>query len=176
MARVIDATQYISTGDPKTDTVTTLYRLSDLGKYYPFGQKLYVRVQLENSTLTVTPAVKLPVYWKDRDNGVVSFDIGDSEATVNAVAGMLEVGSTVPTAGQYFMALVDGTAVTVAGTNVNFQAGGVIIAASAGALFSVTASGTAPVSQKCGTVNTAVDRSGGAGDVVIDLHIEEVGV
>jgi hypothetical protein len=173
--RIIDNAQYIATGDPKTDVQTTLYRPSDLGRFYQFGRDLYMRAQLENSTLTVTPAVKLPVYFKDRANSIVTFDIGDSEATVNAVAGFLEVGATVPAAGQYFFVLVNGDARTVAGTNVNFQAGGVIVAAAAGALVSVTASGTAPVSQKLGTVNTAVDRSGGAGDVVIDVAVEDVG-
>jgi hypothetical protein len=163
---------YLETGDPKTSVETTMYRPGELGSVYitPTGKR-YQKVQLENSTLTLAPAVKLIFFWKDRTSYVVTFDIADSEANRNAVAGLLESGATVPTAGQYFWALQEAANVTATGTTTNFLAGMVIVAHTGSGHVNGIAAGTAPTCLSIGTLSTAVDLSGGAGDVVIDLNI-----
>lgn len=171
----IDNAPFLETGDPKTSVETTMYRPGELGHVYitPTGKR-YQKVQLENSTLTLAPAVKLIFFWKDRANKVVTFDIGDSEANRNAVAGLLESGATVPTAGQYFWALQEAPSVTATGTTTNFLAGMVIVAHTGSGHVQGVAAGTAPTCLPIGTVTTAVDLSGGAGDLVIDLNIPSI--
>jgi hypothetical protein len=171
----IDNAPYLSTGDPKTSVETTMFRPGELGHVHITADgKRYQKVQLENSTLTLAPAVKLLVFWKDRASKVVTFDIGDSEANRNAVAGVLESGATVPTAGQYFWVLQEGPSITVTGTTTNFLAGMVIVAHTASNHVQGIAAGTAPTCLPIGTVTTAVDLSGGAGDLVIDLFVPSV--
>lgn len=174
----LDFQVFLPTGDPKTSVhaVTDLYGPysgpTNLGKVIPFNGKRYQKCQLENSTLTETPAVKKPIFWKDRANKVVTFDIADSEAGGNACAGTIETGATVPAAGEYFWVLQEAVDLTVNGAALNFSTkGNIWPTAAGGGTFSFTALGTATTYNSCGTVSTTVDRSGGAGDVVVDFNV-----
>lgn len=168
----LDHAPYLTTGDPKTSVETSQFRPGELGHVYidALGQR-WQKVRA-NTVLTHAPAVKEIWYWVTGHNFVVDSDYTDSEATINAVAGLLPTGATVPTANQYFWLQQSGGAVTVSGiTGVNFLAGAVIVGSTTVGQVTCTASGTALVGMPLGTVHTAVDHSGGAGDVVADLDI-----
>lgn len=166
----IDNAPYLPTGDPLTSVETTKFRPGELGHVYIDPQGHRWQCVKAAGTLTHAAAVKECWYWTSAHGFVVDTDLTDSEATVNSVAGFLITGATIPTVNQHFWLLQEALSVTVSGANVNFQAGGVIVAGTVG-IVTVTAAGTAPVSQPLGTVHTAVDHSGGAGDVVVDLNI-----
>lgn len=168
----LDNSPYLPTGDPKTSVETTKFRAGEFGHVYidAYGQR-WQNVKA-GATFTHASAVTEVWYWATAHGFVVDTDYTDSEAARNSVAGLLPTGATVPTVGQYFWLLQEGPTITASGAAVNFQAGGVIVASATVGLVTVTADGTAPVAQRLGTVHTAVDRSGGAGAVVIDLCID----
>lgn len=170
----LDNAPYLPTGDPKTSVETTKFRPGELGHVYiDYVGKRWQCVQAY-STLTHSPAVKEVWYWVTGapHKFVASSDYTASEAGQNSVAGMLPAGGTLPTINQYFWLLQSAGAITMTGnTGVNFTANSVIVASTTVGQVTATAGGTAPVAQQLGTVHTAVDRSGGAGDVVVDLDI-----
>jgi hypothetical protein len=164
-------------GTPLTSTFTPpsggpVPRMGELGHVYidPRGRRWQHVVAA--ATLTQAALASNVFYWSSAHGFTVDTDYTDSEATLNSVAGAFAVGQTLPTANQRFWALQGGPSITLNGAAVNFQAGGVIVASATVGLVAVTAAATAPVSQKLGTVHTAVDRSGGAGTVVVDLDID----
>lgn len=174
----IDYQIYFETGDPKTSVHDTLDQYgpysgpTNLGKVTWHKGKRYQKVRLEDSTLTLTPAVKAPIFWKDRATFTVTFDIADSEALGNSCAGTIETGGTVPGAGDYFWVLQEALNLTVNGAALNFSTkGNIWPTAAGGGTFSFTAAGTATTYNSCGTVSTTVDLSGGAGDLVVDLRV-----
>lgn len=161
---------YLTTGDPATSVETTQFRPSDLGQTYTNSVGRWRKVQMD-SVATQAIATKIPLYIKDRNNFVVSTDLTDSEGEGNTPAGVIPVGSTLPTVSQYFWMLERGPAITMAGGVVNFAAVGGWITSAAVGVVTYTAPGTAAPRATYGTVQTAVDRSGGAGDVVVDLNV-----
>lgn len=174
----IDDQCFFVKGDPKTSVhaATDLYGPhsgpANLGKVTFFNGKRYQKVMLEASTLTETPAVKKPLFWKDRVAKTVTFDIADSEALGNGCAGTIETGATVPAAGEFFWMLQEAANLVVNGAALNFSTkGNIWPTAAGGGLWSFTAAGTAPTYNSCGTVSTAVDLSGGAGDLTVDLNV-----
>lgn len=175
----IDEAPYFTGGEPKlsTDTIPAGFggpipRLGELGHVYidPNGRK-WQRVKA-NAVLTQAAVASNVFYWVTGHGFVVDADYTDSEATANSVAGVFAVGQTMPTAGQHFWALQGGPSIVMNGTNVNFLAGMVITPIATVGIVTGTAALTAPPAQKLGTVHTPVDRSGGAGTVVVDLDIE----
>lgn len=164
-------------GSPLTSTSNApsggpIPRLGELGCVYldKKGQK-WQRVKAAG-TLTQAAVASNIAYWSASHGFLVDTDYTDSEAKRNSVAGAFAVGQTLPTANQLFWILQSGPAVTLNGDTDNFHAGDVIVASTTVGLVVVTDEGTAPIAQKLGTVHTAVDRSGGAGTVVVDLDIE----
>lgn len=174
----IDSAVYFSGGEPKlsTDTIPSSFggplpRLGELGHVYrDIAGRTWQRVKAAG-TLTQAAVASNIAYWSASHGFVVDTDLTDSEGGRNTVAGAFAVGHTLPTANQHFWILQAGPSITLNGTNVNFTANGNIVAASTVGLVAVTAEATAPVAQILGTVHTAVDRSGGAGTVVVDLDI-----
>ena len=174
-----DDAPYFSGGEPKlsTDTIPSgfggpLPRLGELGhKYLDAQGRKWQRVKAA-AVLTQAAVASNIAYWSSAHGFVVDCDLTDSEATVNSVAGAFAVGHTLPTANQHFWILQAGPSITLNGGAVNFTAGMVIVASATVGLVSGTAASTAPIAQKLGTVHTAVDRSGGAGTVVVDLDID----
>ena len=175
----IDTQVYFSGGEPKlsTDTIPTGFggpipRVGELGHIYrgPDG-RTWQRVKAAG-TLTQAAVASNVFYWAAAHGFVVDTDYTDSEATANSVAGVFAVGQTLPVANQHFWALQGGPAIVMNGTNVNFLAGMVITPIATVGIVTGTAALTAPPAQKLGTVHTPVDRSGGAGTVVVDLDID----
>lgn len=174
----IDSAVYFSGGEPKlsTDTIPASFggplpRLGELGHVYrDISNRTWQRVKA-GATLTQAAVASNIAYWAAGHVFVVDTDLTDSEGGRNTVAGAFAVGHTLPTANQHFWILQAGPSITLNGTNVNFTANGNIVAATTVGLVAVTAESTAPVAQILGTVHTAVDRSGGAGTVVVDLDI-----
>lgn len=172
-----DNSVFLSTGDPKTsvDTAPTggpLPRLGELGKVYQDSTGGRWQRVKGAATFTRTPVAQDLFYWSDATKMLADSDIGDSEAGRNQVAGCIPTGATVPTAGQLFWALQEKRQTKLNGTAVNFTpAASNIIAFSTGGLVTFIAAGTASTYQPIGTLHTAVDLSGGAGDVVVDLAI-----
>lgn len=172
---------YLPTGDPATSVETTQFR-NELGQIYVDFRGRWRKVQLESAT-TEAIAVKKPIYYKDRDNFIVTFDLTDSEGEGNTPAGVIPssvqgvaVTTVLPAVNQYFWILERASKCTMAGTNVNFAAkGGWITSATVGVV-TYTAPGTANPRATFGTVETVVDRSGGAGDVDVDLNVQNLGL
>lgn len=178
----IDNQIFASTGDPKTSVYTVAAggggpfpRAGELGKVYnAYDGKRWQFVKAA-ATLTRTPVAKDIWYWSDATKMLVDSDIADSEEGRNQVAGCSPSGATIATAGQLFWLLQEARQTTLNGTNVNFTpAASNIIAFSTGGLVTFIAAGTAPTYQPIGILHTAVDLSGGAGDVVVDLLIPSI--
>lgn len=173
----IDNQPWLETGDPKTSVTASTATAGPFSKYRELG-KVYnapdgTRWQkvLFAATLTQAAVASNVVYWSDASAATVDTDLTDSEGARNTVAGVLHADGTMPTAGQSAWVVQEGNGIVCNGTNVNFQAGGVIIPFTTVGLVSVIAAGTAPTSPGLGTVGTPVDRSGGAGTVAVDLNI-----
>ncbi len=174
----INSQQHFSGGEPKlsTDTVPTGFggpfpQIGTLGQVYRdiYGRS-WQRVKA-NTVLTQAAVASNVFYWAAAHGFVIDTDYTDSEATVNSVAGVFAVGQTLPTANQHFWALQGGPAIVMNGTNINFLAGMQITAIATVGIVTGTAALTAAPAQYLGSVHTPVDRSGGAGTVVVDLDI-----
>jgi hypothetical protein len=172
----IDNSPYLSTGDPKTSVETTMFRPGELGHVYiTVDGKRYQKVQLENSTLTLTIAVKQICFWKDRANKVVTFDIADAEAGRegwNGVAGLLESGATVPTAGQYFWVLQEGNNVVGLATSGTWAAYDKVIAGAGSGRVDRVVAGTAATYTVIGTVGSSAPGAiANDADLTFDLMV-----
>jgi len=175
----INSQQHFSGGEPKlsTDTVPAGFggpfpQIGTLGQVYrDITGRTWQRVKAA-ATLTQAAVASNVLYWSSAHGFTVDTDYTDSEGTANTVAGVFAVGQTLPTAGQHFWALQGGPSIVMNGTNVNFLAGMVITPIATVGIVTGTAALTAPPAQKLGTVHTPVDRSGGAGTVVVDLDID----
>lgn len=154
-----------------TETEGPFSGVRELGKVYnaPDGTR-WQKVKYA-ATLTQAAVASNIVYWSDASAATVDTDLTDSEGSRNSVAGVIHADATLPTAGQYAFVIQEGNGIVCNGTNVNFQAGGKIVASATVGLVTVTAQATAAVDNVLGTVGTAVDRSGGAGTVACDLNI-----
>lgn len=164
-------------GSPLTSTFTAptggpVPRMGELGHVYLDIQGRRWQHVKANTVLTQAAVASNVFYWAAGHGFLVDTDYTDSEATANSVAGVFAVGQTMPTASQRFWALQGGPSIVMNGTNVNFLAGMVITPIATVGIVTGTAALTAPPAQKLGTVHTAVDRSGGAGTVVVDLDID----
>lgn len=160
---------YLSTSDPATSVETTQFR-NELGQTYIDYRGRWRKVQMD-SVATEAIAAKKPLYVKSIADFIVTTDLTDSQGNVNTPAGIITTDNTLPAVSQYFWMLERGPAQTAAGGAINFAAIGGWITSSAAGTVTYTAPGTAAPRAVFGTVNTAVDRSGGAGDVVIDLNV-----
>jgi hypothetical protein len=168
---------YLSTGAPETSVETTQFR-NELGQIYNDHRGRWRKVLLESAT-TEAIAAKKPIYYKDKASWTVTFDLTDSQGEGNAPAGVIPtlvngetITATLPAVGQYFWLLEEAFDCTMAGTNANFAAKGGWVTSAAVGVVTYTAPGTAAPRAKFGTVHTAVDRSGGAGDVRVNLKVE----
>jgi hypothetical protein len=163
-------------GTPLTSTSTApvggpIPRIGELGRIYiDPSNKRWQRVKA-GGTFTQAATASNIAYWAAAHGYIVDTDLTDSEGGRNTVAGAFAVGQTLPTANQLFWILQEGGTITLNGTNVNFTANANIVAASIVGLVTCTAEATAAIAQVLGTVHTAVDRSGGAGTVVVDLNV-----
>lgn len=145
----------------------------ELGKVYngPDGKRWQKVVAA--ATLTQAAVASNLIYWPTGTGVTVDTDLTDSLAGLNSVAGCIAADqSPLPTAGQYFWVLQEGTAIALNGiTGVNFVAKAKIIASSTVGNITCLTEATAPTSQLLGIVYTAVDHSGGAGVVVCNFEV-----
>lgn len=173
----IDNQPFLETGDPRTSigastaTGGPFLKTRELGKVYNAPDGLRWQKVLFAATLTQASVAGNLVYWSDVSTCTVDTDLTDSEGSRNSVAGAIHADATLPTAGQTAWVVQEGNGLVLNGAAVNFQAGGKIVASATVGLVTVTAQATAAVDNVLGTVGTAVDRSGGAGTVAVDLNI-----
>lgn len=127
---------YISTGDPDTENVSSLYRGGDLGKAYDYNDRAYQVVQVDSGiTADTGPGVVAAnqlAYWKDKNTYLVTNDftqaIGGSigtEAYRNQVAGIFRCAAT---SGYYCHILQRGDNIAVACTTTPDAVGELVIA------------------------------------------------
>lgn len=173
----IDNQPYLETGDPRTSigaataTGGPFNKLRELGKVYNAPDGLRWQKVLYAATLTQAAVASNVVYWSDAANATVDTDLTDSEGSRNTIAGVIHADATLPTAGQTAWVVQEGNGIVCNGAAVDFAAGGKIIGSATVGKVTVTAQATAAVDVVIGTVGTAVDRSGGAGTVAVDLNI-----
>jgi hypothetical protein len=171
----IDNQPYLATGDPATSIGAALNTFGPFSKYRELGKvynapdgKRWQKV-LFAATLTQASVLNNIVYWSDAAAATVDTDLTDSEGSRQTVAGV--IAGTLPVAAETAWVLQEGNDVTLNGTNINFLAGGKIIASATVGVVTATAQATAALDTVIGVVATPVDRSGGAGTVVCNIDI-----
>mgnify|MGYP001559722055 CR=1 FL=1 len=182
---------WLPTGNPDTTNITSDDftgmggQPGSLGQKFDFNDRMYQRVRLDSGAVAANPpgipATNDLLYWKDKDNYLVTNDRRQTMAPLasgtivsgggyrNFVAGILRNAAT---AGRYIDILQKGDAIPVPDGGNTFAVGETVIAEDdTVAAADRVAVGTAPTFQRLGIARGAA--SGGTVNVDIDIDYEQ---
>lgn len=159
---------FVMTGNPETVDDASPYAPGQIGSLFSRGSETFQYVKLDTgatAAAAVAPAANQVVYWKDRDDFLVTNDLAQSAASRNGVAGILRCAAT---AGYYVFIQKGGLcSVATAGS----PAVGDIAVPNSGSAADVTpiTAGTAPTYVQVGVYQTTATNS----VATVDLKLTE---
>lgn len=173
-----------TTNIPAADFTSMGGQEGSLGQKFDYNDRVYMRLKLDSgatvSTPTGIPAVNQLLYWKDKDQYIVTNDRRQTMAPLgsgtivsgggyrNFVAGVLRNAAT---PGSYIDALKKGDAINLLDGGNTFAVGETVIAEDdTVAAADRIAVGTAPTFQRLGIARGAA--SGGVVSVDVDIDFE----